>query len=49
MKYVTLGEAETKRRQAVEFLRRIGKHEDAESFEAMDARQYAEHRGFEVI
>jgi hypothetical protein len=49
MKFMTLGEAETKRQKAVSFLRRIGQDEDAERFEGMDARQYAEHKGAELV
>ncbi len=46
---MTLGEAETKRQKAVEFLRRIGQDEDADRFEAMDASEYAEHKGAELL
>ncbi len=46
---MTPSEAETKRRKAVEFLRRIGKEDDADRFESMDAREYAEHKGAELI
>jgi hypothetical protein len=44
---MSLGEAETKRQQAVEFLERVGR--DSGKFEEMDARQYAESRGFQVL
>jgi hypothetical protein len=47
-KLMTTSEAETKRQQAIEFLRRIGNHDDAERFEAMDARDYAEHKGAQI-
>ena len=47
-KLMTTSEAETKRQKAVEFLRRIGKSDDAERFEAMDARDYAEHKGAQL-
>jgi hypothetical protein len=49
MSLLTLSEAETKRRKAVEFLRRIGNDELADQFDAMDAREYAEHKGAEII
>ena len=45
MKFLTRGEAETKRQKAVEFLHRIGNDELAEEFEAMDADEYAKHQG----
>ncbi len=46
---MTEGEAETKRQQAIEFLRRIGNDDDADRFEAMDAAEYAEHKGAELL
>jgi hypothetical protein len=46
---MTPGEAETKREKAVEFLRRIGRDDDAETFEAMGAREYAEHKGAQLL
>lgn len=46
---MTEGEAETKRQKAVEFLHRIGNDELAEKFEAMDAREYAMHKGAELV
>ena len=46
---MTEGEAETKRQKAVDFLRRIGNDEDADRFEAMDAAEYAEHKGAELL
>lgn len=49
MKLMTPSEAETKRQKAVTFLRRIGKDDGADRFEAMDAREYAEHKGAELI
>ena len=49
VKLMTLSEAETKRRKAVEFLRRIGKDEDAERFENMTAQAYVEHKGAELL
>jgi len=44
---MTLGEAETKRQQAIQFLERVGG--DSAKFEAMDAREYAESRGAQVL
>src|SRR5215471_18934601 len=46
---MTEGEAETKRRKAVEFLRRIGNDEAADEFEDMAAAEYAEHKGVELL
>lgn len=46
---MTPSEAETKRRKAVEFLRRIGHDDDAERFEGMDAAEYAEHKGAQIF
>jgi hypothetical protein len=46
---MSLSEAESKRRKAVEFLRRIGKDEDADRFEAMTPEEYAEHKGAELL
>ena len=46
---MTRDEAEAKRQKAVEFLRRIGRDDDAEEFEAMDADAYAEHKGAELL
>jgi hypothetical protein len=48
-KVMTRSEAETKRRKAVEFLRRIAKDEDAERFAAMSPEQYAAHRQAELM
>ena len=45
MKAMTTSEAETKRQRPVEFLRRIGKDDAADQFAAMDAQQYADHKG----
>ena len=44
---MSLGEAETKRGQAIQFLERVGG--DSGKFEEMDAKQYAESRGFQVL
>ena len=49
MKLLTLSAAETKRWQAIDFLRRIGKDDEADEFEAMTPEDYAEHRGAEII
>ena len=46
-KFMSLGEAETKRGQAIQFLERVGG--DSGKFEEMDAKQYAESRGFQVL
>jgi hypothetical protein len=43
----TLGQAETKRRQAVELLARIGG--DSGKFEEMSAQAYAQSRGAELL
>ena len=43
------GEAETKRRKAMEFLRRVGRDDDADRFAAMDAEEYAVHKGAELL
>jgi hypothetical protein len=48
-KQMTRGEAETKRRKAVEFLRRMGRDDDAERFEAMDADEYAAHKDASLL
>jgi hypothetical protein len=46
-RFVTLGEAETKRQQAIEFTERVGG--DADKFRDMDAAEYAHSRGFEIL
>ena len=48
-KVMTRSEAESKRRKAAEFLRRIGKPEDAVRFEAMSPEQYAAHKHAELM
>ena len=48
-KVMTTSEAEAKRLKAVEFLRRIGRDDDADRFESMDAAEYAEHKGAQLI
>ena len=48
VKALTPDEAEAKRQKAVEFLRRLGREDDADEFEAMSAEQYAEHKGVEL-
>jgi hypothetical protein len=49
MKLMTPSEAETKRRKAVDFLRRIGQDDSADRFDSMDAREYAQHKGAELV
>jgi methylthioribose-1-phosphate isomerase len=49
MKFLTPSEAESKRQKAVEFLHRIGNNDLAEEFEGMDAREYAEHKGAQLL
>lgn len=46
---MTGSEVESKRRKAVEFLRRIRKDEDAERFEATSPEDYAPHKGAELL
>jgi hypothetical protein len=46
---MTPSEAETKRQKAVEFLRRIEQDDDADRFEAMDAGEYASHKGAQLL
>jgi len=48
-KVMTRSEAESKRRKAAEFLRRIGKPEDAERFAEMSPEQYAAHKHAELM
>ena len=48
-KHITLGDAETMRQKAVEFLNRIGKEDEAAKFEDMDTEAYVEHKGLELI
>ena len=43
------GEAETKRQQAVTFLRRIGNDDLADEFDAMSPEEYAEHKGEQLM
>ena len=45
---MTRSEAEAKRDKAAEFLRRIGQDDDADRFEAMDAEEFAEHKGADL-
>ena len=42
-------EAESKRLKAIDFLRRIGKDDDADRFEDMSADEYAEHKGAHLL
>jgi hypothetical protein len=48
-RFMTLGEAETKRQKAVEFLRRIGHIADSDRYDAMDAAEYAASKGALVM
>jgi hypothetical protein len=48
-KQMSRGEAETKRRKAADFLRRVGRDDDADRFEAMDADEYAAHKGAQLL
>jgi len=48
-KVMTRSEAETKRLRAVEFLRRIGKDEDAERLAEMSPDDYAAHKHAELM
>lgn len=48
-KLMTRSEAESKRRRAVEMLRRFGNDEDADRFESMSPEDYASHKGAEII
>jgi hypothetical protein len=45
---MTRSAAEAKRDKAAEFLRRIGQDDGADKVEAMDAEEYAEHKGAEL-
>ncbi|MGD0777331.1 MAG: hypothetical protein ABSC05_31310 [Candidatus Solibacter sp.] len=47
MKQFTEAQAEQKRLQAIEFLQRVGS--DSSKFEEMDAAEYAEHRGVQLL
>ena len=49
MKFMTAGEAETKRQKAVEFLRRIGNDDLAGEFASMSPAEYAEHKGVQLM
>ena len=49
MKFMTEAQAEAKRQKAVEFLERIGDDEGAQEFADMTARDYAEHKGVELL
>jgi len=44
---MTLGEAETKRQKAIDFMERVGG--DADKFRDMDAAEYAASRGAEIL
>jgi len=49
MKYMTTGEAETKRQKAITFLHNIGNDDAAEEFEGMSPAEYAEHKGAQLV
>ena len=49
MKYLSRSEAETKRQKAIDFLRRIGKDDDASRFQAMSPEEYASHKGAQLL
>ena len=49
MKFLTAGEAETKRHKAIDFLDRIGKDDLADEFEDISAEEYAQHKGATLI
>lgn len=49
MKVLTRSEAESKRLKAIEFLRRIGRDDDADRFGDMSAEEYAEHKGAHLL
>jgi hypothetical protein len=49
MKVLTRSEAESKRLKAIEFLRRIGKDDDADRFEDMSTDEYAEHKVAQLL
>ena len=49
MKLMTLSEAESKRRKAVEFLRRIGNLDAAAEFDSMSPQEYAERKDAELV
>src|SRR4051794_7175906 len=48
MKLMSPAQAETARRRAVTGLRNLGKDDDADRFDSMDAREYAEQKGIEI-
>ena len=48
-KLKTLSEAETARRRAVTGLRNLGRDEEADRYDSMDAREYAEAKGNELV
>ena len=47
MKFMTVSEAETKRRQAIDFMERVGG--DTDRFESMTPDEYAASRGAELL
>ena len=48
-KFKTLSEAETARRRAVTGLHNLGRDDEADTYEGMDAREYAEEKGIEIV
>ena len=48
-KLKTLSEAETARRRAVTGLRNLGRDDEADRYDSMDAREYAEAKGIELV
>jgi hypothetical protein len=48
-KLKTLSEAESARRRAITGLRNLGRDEEAERYESMSARDYAEEKGVELV
>jgi len=49
MKYMTPSEAATKRDQAAELMRRLGRDDEAERFERMGLGEYAETKGAQLL
>ena len=48
-KLKTLSEAESARRHAVTGLHNLGRDDEADRYEGMDAREYAEEKGMEIV
>lgn len=49
MKYMSLGEAETKRQKAIEMLRRLGNDEAASEFEGTTPEKYAQRKDAQLL